>query len=175
MVGAAVVRRRTQRMVKNVEVVVVFPSRMSVEDGVARLEEVLREVPMAEELQSMQRTLLPIKRSLDAGKRVSRGLPLWVAIKVIKASWHADGSWPLIGYDEAARHHICDPQLCIVPSMHVSQHKHADIIPNEAYELGKRQRKILPCTQAPPAPYMVEPDADTIARAYAARHAASPF
>ena len=47
-------------MVKNVEVVVVFPSRMSVGDGVARLEEVLREVPMAEELQSMQRTLLPI-------------------------------------------------------------------------------------------------------------------
>ena len=175
MVGAAVVSPRTQRMVKNVEVVVVFPSRMSVGDGVARLEEVLREVPMAEELQSMQRTLLPIKRSLDAGKRVSRGLPLWVAIKVIKASWHADGSWPLIGYDEAARHHICDPALCIVPSMHVSQHKHADIIPNEAYELGKRQRKILPCTQAPPAPHMVEPDADTIARAYAARHAASPF
>lgn len=174
MVGAAVVRRRTQRMVKNVEVVV-FPSRMSVGDGLARLEEVLREVPMAEELQSMQRTLLPIKRSLDAGKRVSRGLPLWVAIKVIKASWHADGSWPLIGYDEAARHHICDPALCIVSSMHVSQHKHADIIPNEAYELGKRQRKILPCTLAPPAPYMVEPDADTIARAYAARHAASPF
>ena len=162
-------------MVKNVEVVVVFPSRMSVGDGLARLEEVLREVPMAEELQSMQRTLLPIKRSLDAGKRVARGLPLWVAIKVIKASWHADGSWPLIGYDEAARHHICDPALCIVPSMHVSQHKHADIIPNEAYDLGKRQRKILPCTQAPPAPYMVEPDADTIARAYAARHAASPF
>ena len=174
MVGAAVVRRRTQRMVKNVEVVV-FPSRMPVGDGLASLEEVLREVPMAEELQSMQRTLLPIKRSLDAGKRVSRGLPLWVAIKVIKASWHADGSWPLIGYDEAARHHICDPALCIVPSMHVSQHKHADIIPNEAYELGKRQRKILPCTQAPPAPYMVEPDADTIARAYAARQAASPF
>ena len=130
---------------------------------------------MPEELQSMQHSLLPIKRSLDAGKRVSRGLPLWVAIKVIKASWHADGSWPLIGYDEAARHHICDPALCIVPSMHVSQHKHADIIPNEAYELGKRQRKILPCTQAPPAPHMVEPDADTIARAYAARHAASPF
>jgi len=175
MVGAAVVRRRTRRMVKNVEVVVVFPSRMSVGDGLARLEEVLREVPMAEELQSMQRTLLPIKRSLDAGKRVSRGLPLWVAIKVITASWHADVSWPLIGYAEAARHHICDPALCIVPSMHVSQHKHADIIPNEAYELGKRQRKILPCTQAPPAPHMVEPDADTIARAYAARHAASPF
>ena len=123
MVGAAVVSPRTGRMVKNVEVVV-FLSRMSVGDGVARLEEVLREVPMAEELQSMQRTLLPIKRSLDAGKRVARGLPLWVAIKVIKASWHADGSWPLIGYDEAARHHICDPQLCIVPSMHVSQHKH---------------------------------------------------
>ena len=61
MVGAAVVRRRTQRMVKNVEVVDVFPSRMSVGDGLARLEEVLREVPMAEELQSMQRTLLPIK------------------------------------------------------------------------------------------------------------------
>ena len=152
-----------------------FPSRMSVGDGLARLEEVLREVPMAEEREAMQRTLLPIKRAGDAVKRVARGLPLWVAIKVIKASWHADGSWPLIGYDEAARHHICDPALCIVPSMHVSQHKHADIIPNEAYELGKRQRKILPCTQAPPAPYMVEPDADTIARAYAARHAASPF
>ena len=60
MVGAAVVRRRTRRMVKNVEVVVVFPSRMSVGDGLARLEEVLREVPMAEELQSMQRTLLPV-------------------------------------------------------------------------------------------------------------------
>ena len=73
MVGAAIVSPRTRRMVKNVEVVVVFPSRMSVGDGVARLEEVLREVPMAEELQSMQRTLLPIKRSLDAGKRVSRG------------------------------------------------------------------------------------------------------
>ena len=74
MVGAAVVRRRTQRMVKNVEVDV-FPSRMSVGDGVARLEEVLREVPMAEELQSMQRTLLPIKRSLDAGKRVRVACP----------------------------------------------------------------------------------------------------
>lgn len=150
-----------------------FLSGMSVGDGLARLEEVLQEVPVAEELQSMQLTLLSIKRSLDEGKRVSRGLPLWVVIKVIKASWHADGSWPLIGYDEAARHHICDPRLCIVPSMHVSQHKHADIIPSQAYELGKRQRKILPCTQAPPVPHMVEPDADAIAQAYAVRHATS--
>lgn len=171
MVGAAVVRRRTRRMVKSGGSP--FLSGMSVGDGLARLEEVLQEVPVAEELQSMQLTLLSIKRSLDEGKRVSRGLPLWVVIKVIKASWHADGSWPLIGYDEAARHHICDPRLCIVPSMHVSQHKHADIIPSQAYELGKRQRKILPCTQAPPVPHMVEPDADAIAQAYAVRHATS--
>lgn len=75
----------------------------------------------------------------------------------------------MIGFDEAQHHEECDPELCVVPSMSVSQHKQAEIVRDPTYELGKKQRTILPCTQPPPEPVLVEPNADTIAMTYAAR------
>lgn len=94
--------------------------------------------------------------------------------RVLKASWHADGSWPLIGFDEAQKHRdMCDPQWCVLPTLHESVHPHSAIIPNAAYEDAKRAGHVLPCGPLPPAAaavtYTVEPDADAIAQAYAAR------
>lgn len=98
-----------------------------------------------------------------------RAYPLLTQTKLLKSAWHRDGTWPLIGYDEAAKHRICDQAQCVVPYLHVSQHPQALLIRNEAYEDGKRRGTILPCTQPPPPVWDVEPDADSIARAYAAR------
>ncbi|KAK0559062.1 hypothetical protein OC844_004677 [Tilletia horrida] len=57
------------------------------------------------------------KAALDSGRRISPGsgskndagergkqrthvgLPLWIVVRTLKASWHADGSWPLAGSD----------------------------------------------------------------------------
>ncbi|WFD28481.1 hypothetical protein MNAN1_003492 [Malassezia nana] len=145
-------------------------------DGLSRLVAVLRAQPDAEELASNQPILSSVKHALDRGRRVAlsnearpRGLPLWIVTKLLKAAWHRDGTWPLIGYDEAAKHTICDPALCVVSYTHVSQHPHALLVQNEAYEAGLERGIFLPCTEPPPMSYNVEPDADGIARAYAAR------
>ncbi|SHO79868.1 Hypothetical protein MSYG_4220 [Malassezia sympodialis ATCC 42132] len=142
-----------------------------------RLAEALQTQTHAEELAEMQGMLASVKRALDSGRRVAlpseagrpRGLPLWIVTKLLKSAWHRDGTWPLIGYDEAAKHSMCDRARCVVPYLHISQHAHALLVRNEAYEDGKRKGTILPCTQPPPPAWDVEPDADAIARAYAAR------
>lgn len=158
------------------------------EQTVARIEELFHEHADAEELASSEALLCGIKRALDSKRRVAapgtdrvRGLPLWIVVRVrertypqtkaLKCSWHADGSWPLIGYDEAERHRICNPDYCIVHAMHVSQHKHVDVVRNATYEDGKRGGLFLPCRPTPQEFFQVEPDADTIAQAYAARAA----
>ncbi|PWN30635.1 hypothetical protein BDZ90DRAFT_229648 [Jaminaea rosea] len=73
--------------------------------------------------------LRDLKRMLDSGRRVaagaegSRGIPMWLVvsmsswmrgssrsslpldlrqIRAVKASWHQDGSWPILGIDEEA-------------------------------------------------------------------------
>ena len=59
------------------------------EAALHRLEHALTSIPAAEELASMQPTLLNIKRALDAGRAVSlapssgrpRGLPLWMVVR----------------------------------------------------------------------------------------------
>ncbi|CAO1618818.1 unnamed protein product [Parajaminaea phylloscopi] len=48
--------------------------------------------------------LSDLKRLLDTGRRVGgasgRGIPAWIVVRTMKASWHHDGSWPLVGSDE---------------------------------------------------------------------------
>lgn len=31
---------------------------------------------------------------------IQRGIPLWIVVRTLKASWHADGSWPILAADE---------------------------------------------------------------------------
>ncbi|KAL4400547.1 hypothetical protein ACI68E_003466 [Malassezia pachydermatis] len=147
-------------------------------DALAHIARTLQSDPSAEELACHQPMLANVKQALDSKKRVSlpssegrpRGLPLWIVAKALKSAWHADGSWPVVGYDEAERHrHTCDSRYCILPTLHISMHRHVDVVHNAAYEEGKRQRTILPCQPRPPETWHVEPDADTIARAYEAR------
>lgn len=31
---------------------------------------------------------------------MQRGIPMWIVVRTLKASWHADGSWPILAADE---------------------------------------------------------------------------
>ncbi|WFD04494.1 hypothetical protein MOBT1_003204 [Malassezia obtusa] len=140
----------------------------------ARIEALFDADPDAEELASSQKLLGALYRTLDSGRSVARpdgprGLPLSLAVKAIKSSWHADGTWPLIGRDEAEKHRVCNPHDCVVRTMQVSQHRHKDLVRNDAYELGKQKRTILPCSPTSHEIWFVERSADAIAAAYASR------
>lgn len=39
-------------------------------------------------------------RSVVRGTNKDRGIPMWIVVRMCKASWHKDGTWPLIGNDE---------------------------------------------------------------------------
>ncbi|WFD32706.1 hypothetical protein MSPP1_003756 [Malassezia sp. CBS 17886] len=130
-----------------------------------------------EELASAAPTLASMRSTMDSGRFLGldpaapasrpRGLPLWMAVKTLKGAWHADGSWPLIGCDEAERHRgVCAPDTCIVRTMRVSQHRHALVVPNRAYEEGKRAGWVLPCRRAVQDAPFLERSADAIALAY---------
>ena len=92
-------------------------------------------------------------------------------VKALKSAWHVDGTWPLIGYDEAEKHRVCPPEHCVVRFLHVSSHRHKDLVRNEEYERAKRNGAILPCKPASGGTAFVEKSADAIAAAYAARAA----
>lgn len=128
----------------------------------------------------MQKPLIGIKNALDNGRRINvsrngveRGMPLWMLTKVLKASWHADGSWPIIGRDEAAQHRVCDPEACIVGAIQVSQHPHSKVVRCDAYERGKKAGTILPCKFGVREPVILGPSAAEIAAAYATRRDAA--
>ncbi|WFD44997.1 hypothetical protein MPSI1_003673 [Malassezia psittaci] len=139
--------------------------------AVERLEALFVADPNAEELAASQKLLGPLQRTLDSQRRIGipnqrRGLPMYLVVKSLKGSWHADGSWPLIGFDEAEKHKVCDPEVCIVKNMHVSQHRHKDIIHSDAYEM---RRKLIPCRPLPKANTFKERNSDAIAAAYEAQ------
>ncbi|KDN48440.1 hypothetical protein K437DRAFT_293887 [Tilletiaria anomala UBC 951] len=103
-------------------------SRPNFHTSIQDLASVLNAIPAAEELSALwlgeslpdevcQQISAPVqvdagkviplqllKKGLDSGRTVSapsgRGLPLWLAVRTLKASWHADGTWPLRGRDE---------------------------------------------------------------------------
>lgn len=151
-----------------------------------RVEEVLSSAAAAEELASCHRQLAPLARRLVSEKPVAvpgerRGVPLQIAVgggltqvKVLKSAWHADGTWPLIGYDEAEKHTHCDPGRCVLRTMQVSRHRHVDIVRNPVYEEGVRSRTILPC-RTPHATWFEEPSMDSIAASYRDRAQAEPI
>lgn len=149
-------------------------------ESLTRLQDFLLAVPDAEELEMMQKPLISIKNALDNGRRINvsrngveRGMPLWMLTKVLKASWHADGSWPIIGRDEAAQHGVCDPEACIVGAIQVSQHPHSKVVRCDAYERGKKAGTILPCKFGVREPVILGPSAAEIAAAYATRRDAA--
>lgn len=149
-------------------------------ESLTRLQDFLLAVPDAEELDMMQKPLIGIKNALDNGRRINvsrngveRGMPLWMLTKVLKASWHADGSWPIIGRDEAAQHRVCDPEACIVGAIQVSQHPHSKVVRCDAYERGKKAGTILPCKFGVREPVILGPSAAEIAAAYATRRDAA--
>ena len=149
-------------------------------ESLARLQGCLLAVPDAEELQELQGPLVVIKNALDSGRRINvcrngveRGMPLWMLVKILKASWHADGSWPIIGRDEAAQHAMCDPEACIVGAIQVSQHPHSKVVRCDAYERGKKAGIILPCKPGVREPVILGPSAAEIAAAYDTRRGAA--
>ncbi|KAL9939093.1 hypothetical protein V8E36_001906 [Tilletia maclaganii] len=70
--------------------------------------------PTGEPLKVLALGLKDYKRALDTGRRLvnssvgtagpearrlHQGIPLWMVVRTLKASWHAEGSWPLVGCD----------------------------------------------------------------------------
>lgn len=142
--------------------------------AVERIDALLQSKPNAEELASAQKLLGSLYKTMNTGRSVAmpdarRGIPLGIAVKSLKHHWHVDGTWPLIGYDEAEKHKICDPAICILRTMQVSQHKHKDLVRNDVYESGKKKKIILPCCPAVHEIWFEEKGADAIAAAYVAR------
>ncbi|WFC95677.1 hypothetical protein MBRA1_002330 [Malassezia brasiliensis] len=142
----------------------------------ARIEALFANDPNAEELAASQKLLGPLYRTLDSRRSVAmpnqpRGIPLNLVVKTLKSAWHVDGTWPLIGYDEAEKHRVCPEAYCVVRFLHISPHRHKDLVPNEAYERAKRAGAVLPCKPTHGNPAFVEKDAEAIAAAYAARAA----
>lgn len=142
-------------------------------DGaVARLGQLLHSAPDAEELATSAPELRGVKHALDDKRffgaegregRV-RGLPLWMAVKALKASWHEDGSWPLIGHDAAEQHGACDPQVCVANVMRVSVHPHAKIV-RSAAPCGAPTSRV-PCQPMAGEPVRPDPTPDEVAERY---------
>ena len=159
------------------------PNEAKYRAALARIEALFSNDPNAEELAASQKLLGPLYRTLDSRRSVAmpnqpRGIPLNLVVrcpltqvKTLKHAWHVDGTWPLIGYDEAEKHRVCPEAYCVVRFLHISPHRHKDLVPNEAYERAKRAGAVLPCKPTHDNPAFVEKSADAIAAAYAARAA----
>lgn len=139
------------------------------------LEELLDATPSSEELattwngsnnQSRSIGLRDLHRQLEAGKRVQhdgRGIPMWIVVRAVKASWHADGSWPLRGHDEMGQN---DDAVAAIPqSIHPSsallrpKGQTACTLPQTPVDADLAAGKVI----------QADPDPQDIADAYAAR------
>jgi len=142
-------------------------------DGaVARLDQLLHSAPDAEELATSAPALRGVKHALDnrrffgAESREGRvrGLPLWMAVKALKASWHEDGSWPLIGHDAAEQHGACDPQVCVTNVMRVSVHPQAKIVRSAVPGMAPAGQ--VPCRPIASQPVRPDPTPEAVAERY---------
>ncbi|PWN41483.1 hypothetical protein IE81DRAFT_330878 [Ceraceosorus guamensis] len=71
--------------------------------ALAAIDQLIAAQPAAEELATNWPAFQPLARALDSGKLCPlhpRGIPLATAVRSLKAKWHGDGSWPLLGSDE---------------------------------------------------------------------------
>ncbi|CAD6904002.1 unnamed protein product [Tilletia controversa] len=138
------------------------------------------------------------KAALDSGRRISgnngkndsrqgtslnrSGLPLWVVVRMLKASWHAEGSWPLIGADASEK----DTQLSLPtnpqrsigtsvatstphpPSSTTTMKIPRSVHPTALLLKGKAPL-VTTMTPEPGPPARPDPSPDEVAQAYRAR------
>ncbi|CAO1629376.1 unnamed protein product [Sympodiomycopsis kandeliae] len=150
------------------------------QDALDRIHRVLTSTEAAEELKSTwhgsgsdekKTALKDFKRLLDSGKRVNpsetdtpRGIPMWMVVRTVKSSWHADGSWPLLGSDES------------LPSSSSGMDIPSSIHPRALLLRPKGQDRF----ELPPSDIAVgeivkqDPEPDRIAEAYRARGVQNP-
>ncbi|KAE8222432.1 hypothetical protein CF319_g4364 [Tilletia indica] len=139
------------------------------------------------------------KAALDSGRRIGgndsnkvgqqvgpsstrSGLPLWTVVRILKASWHADGSWPLVGADASEE----ETFLSILPASNPAQQNGTVAeatpptmrIPRSVHpaELLIKRRAPLVTTMAmePGPPARPDPTPDQVAQAYRSRGIAVP-
>lgn len=109
-------------------------------------------------------------RSIVRGENHDRGIPMWIIVRMCKASWHRDGSWPLRGSDEVEKE--MHKPLNLESKQRVqSIHPSALLIHAEektsSDHKNTMQRQLSTKRDGPPI--RVEPSADEIAEAYRRR------
>lgn len=109
-------------------------------------------------------------RSVTRGTNKDRGIPMWIVVRMCKASWHKDGTWPLKGFDEDEKETQKKPIIPEGIQRIRSIHPSALII--KAEETGSSISKSIETTisqKASEPPMRAEPSADEIAEAYRRR------
>lgn len=136
-------------------------------------------------LRSLKRGLdteKPLSSSATPGDPTSRlkGLPLWIVVRTLKASWHADGTWPLLASDEPLP--SAAVELASSSSSNPTEEEVKDLIPlsdgipRSIHPSSKLLRPPnatcfqLPLTDLPPLPVgKGDPSMDQIAQKYRER------
>ncbi|PWN35712.1 uncharacterized protein FA14DRAFT_160748 [Meira miltonrushii] len=109
-------------------------------------------------------------RSVVRGANKDRGIPMWIVIRMCKASWHKDGTWPLMGSDEienqtqtkSVNQDTIQRVRSIHPSALIIQAEQNDHTTTKAVDAAFPQKNGGP-------PIRIEPSADEIAEAYRRR------
>ncbi|KAE8212248.1 hypothetical protein CF327_g4094 [Tilletia walkeri] len=142
------------------------------------------------------------KAALDSGRRIGgndsnkvvqqaagpsstptpSGLPLWTVVRILKASWHADGSWPLVGADASEE----ETFLSILPASNPAQQNGTVAeatpptmrIPRSVHPAGLLVKRKAPLVTTmamePGPPARPDPTPDQVAQAYRSRGIAVP-
>lgn len=109
-------------------------------------------------------------RSVVRGANKDRGIPMWIVVRMCKASWHKDGTWPLMGSDEIENQTQAEPIKLDTIQRVRSIHPSALIIQSEQDDQSttKAVGSTVPQNKDGP-PIRIEPSADEIADAYRRR------
>ncbi|PWN94409.1 hypothetical protein FA10DRAFT_264943, partial [Acaromyces ingoldii] len=112
--------------------------------------------------------LADLKRALDDGKFLDlgagRGVPMRLVTKTCKASWHYDGTWPLLASDESTA--CSKPEEDLPRSIHASRFI--------LRPPGQHCVRLPPPDAEPGPPQRPDPSPEQIAQSYRDRGIAVP-